>query len=110
MLVNRQVVVTSFGIALMGALILCAGLEIQTTWPVSHELVKELGAAAFGIGVLALVWELTARRAFMREVLDSVNMAEDLEEARVKMVCWKYTLDVPWTDFFPADQEARRFF
>jgi hypothetical protein len=101
-LVNRNIVITAIVIVLAGAGLTWCGirlLEVEGCPKWVGELTKELGTAAFGIGIIALMWELAARRAFMSEILATVDISDDIEEQGLVQIAGDY-LRVPWSEMF----------
>ncbi len=107
-LVNRNIILAAGVIVLVGAVMTWGGirlLDVEGCPKWVGELTKELGTAAFGIGIIALMWELTARRAFMSEILATVDLSEDIEGQGIIHVSDAY-LRVPWPEMF---KETRTF-
>jgi hypothetical protein len=102
-LVNRNVVIVASAVVIVGAVVTYGAIKLgDTDWcsKTLSELLKEVGTAAFGIGILALMWEVAARRAFMSEILATVDLADDVEDNGLLSITFEYLQGVPWPDLF----------
>jgi hypothetical protein len=100
---TREVIILAASAAGIGLAILGLSLWlIPKEHEVWREAAKEVGTAIIGIGVISCIWDLFARRTLMREVLDSVNLAEQVDDAGLQVIAHDYTLDVPWGDLFDS--------
>ncbi len=100
---TREVIILAIVLSLTGFTILTLSVWlIPKEYETPRESLKEIGSVMFGLGVISLIWDLYARRAFMREVLDSVNLAQQVEEAGLQIIAANYNSDVPWDELFES--------
>lgn len=108
---TRNVILIGIVLSVVGLAALRVSLYLtEETWGSIKELLKELGATVFSLGIIALVWELFARRTFMREVLDSVELADQVADSGLQQICWNYNLDIPWEELFNRSTDVDLFF
>jgi hypothetical protein len=111
MAVTYKVIVVGLLLAASGVVLLAvsAAMTTQTWGVVLVEVVKSLGGTLFATATLALVWELIARRSFTKEVLTYIQMSEELEEAGISRVSWKYLAVGDWESMFAGTQKLDLF-
>jgi hypothetical protein len=107
--VTREVIIFALVLGLIGFGLLRSSYEMLDSWGTWRDTIREVGTTVIGLGVISLVWELGARRAFMREVLHSVDLAEQIEEAGLQRIVWKYNLEIPWADLFAESDQLDVF-
>jgi hypothetical protein len=64
------------------------------------DMTKEVGTTLIGLGVISVVWDLIARRAFMKEVIETVALADQVDDNGLQAIVWDYLLEIPWTSLF----------
>jgi hypothetical protein len=111
--------ITTFKIFVVGLVVLAVGIgliyvggEFPHYWKL-HEgadsLVDNLGALLVISVALGLIWELVGKRAFAREVLETINAATDLEKAGIDRVGTGWLQDPDWADLFQDVRELDIF-
>ncbi|MBB5164947.1 hypothetical protein [Mycobacterium sp. AZCC_0083] len=98
---------TTYKTALYAAGIVIAGFCLMWVsnidWFEHHKPLQatanQVGGLFVTIGGLAVLWDLRAKRDFMREVLAEARIAADVSAAGVERVTMNW-LDVPWEDLF----------
>ena len=103
---------------LVGGLLVIVGVVLislsqlipQTTAEVVHAIVLEMGTAMFGIGLLAVAWDLAAKRAFLHEVLDATKMSATLEQAGIQTIAADYLHDIDWKELLRNSDRLDLFF
>jgi hypothetical protein len=102
-LVNRNIIIAAIIAVVAGACMAAIGVLLSDySWcpKVVAELTKEVGTAVFSIGILALIWELAARREFMHEIMATVDLSDDIEEHGLQRITFEYLQGVPWPELF----------
>ena len=110
LVVTRNVIIAGILLTFLGGALLSLSYWMTSAPETVREIVKEIGISIFGIGVLALIWELAARRSFMREILDSVDLADQIHEAGLKQLTFRYGQEMPWKTLFEDSQTVDLFF
>lgn len=63
-------------------------------------LTGQVGGLFFGTGLLAVVWELVAKRAFAEEILSKTQLRTDLVTSGITRVTDQYLDEVEWAELF----------
>lgn len=69
---------------------------------------NQLGGLFITTGVLAVLWDLKGKRAFLEEVLDKAKLSSDVDAAGIERVTmnWK---EIPWDEFFSSANHIEVF-
>lgn len=97
-------IVALFGVALM----FFSNTAFLADFPVWVATLNQLGGLLVTTGVLAVLWDLRGKRAFLQEVLDKAKLSSDVDAAGIERVTmnWK---EVPWDDFFSSAKHIEVF-
>ncbi|MGH4011197.1 MAG: hypothetical protein ACRDTH_24070 [Pseudonocardiaceae bacterium] len=103
-------------VALVGAAIGVGVIVFANTWDWLasrlglQAVLNNLGGAIFVAFALTVLWELFGKRAFAREILESVRLTADVESAGIARVGVDYLQDPEWEDLFRDTQKLDIFF
>jgi hypothetical protein len=98
-LATAKTVLIAVGIGALGLLLLwLAGLDLP--WESLKALLNNLGSALIVSVALALIWELSGRRAFTREILESAKTVGEIDAAGLLNIGNNYVEDPDWEEFF----------
>lgn len=103
-------------VALVGAAIGVGVIVFANTWDwLANRLglqavLNNLGGAIFVAFALTVLWELFGKRAFAREILESVRLNADVESAGIARVGVDYLQDPEWEDLFRDTEKLDIFF
>ena len=111
-----QAALTTYRTAVYAAGIVLVGIGLMwfsnIHWFEAHKALQatanQVGGLFVTIGLLAVLWDLRAKRDFMREVLAEARIASDVSAAGVERVTMKW-LDVPWDDLFKTSKHLSVF-
>jgi hypothetical protein len=96
--VNIKTVVASVIFFLLGLLLLYFSTKYQDE-SVFMLLLNNLGAILFSISLVAIIWDLIVKRAFLKEIMSQVNLSSNISDAGIENVAESFH-DIDWKDFY----------
>jgi len=64
------------------------------------SVLKELGAILISTGIVALLWELIAKRSFFEEIMEKIKLAEQVRNAGLKTITNGSYREIDWPNLF----------
>jgi hypothetical protein len=101
------VLIAAFGVLLI---IVSAAWKPISTSPELQAVVREFGALCFASFAVALIWDLSARRAFVAELLATTDLAEEIEETGLIGVSAKWHGEIDWLSLFETSDTFELLF
>lgn len=92
---NLQTILAAAIVFALGILLLVGSREL-TDHPVLQFLAGNLGSLCVASIVLSLIWELTAKRSFLAEILAHSGLARQIDQSGVLGLPIKWNQDIPW--------------
>jgi len=107
-----KIFVVGFVVLVLGIGLIYLGGEFPRYWKThvgADALIDNLGALLVISVALGLIWELVGKRSFAREVLETLNVATDLETAGIQSIGTQWLQDPDWIDLFKDVRELDIF-
>lgn len=108
-LVTYKVAGLAFIVAIAGVLLMyISNVPDPAASPGWVATLNQVGGLLITTGVLAVLWDLRGKRAFLEEVLDKAKLSSDVGAAGIERVTmnWK---EVPWDEFFSSAKHIEVF-
>jgi hypothetical protein len=113
---SLRVLLIAVGVVGFGVVLLSASVYLTTADGVrgQHEflaaLTRDFGSFFLATGMLASLWELVAKRAFLREILGVVNLSDQILRAGIVQVTDDFYRDIAWRDLIATSHNIDFFF
>jgi hypothetical protein len=96
--VNIKTVTASVIFFVLGLLLLYIS-TIYKNESVFMLLLNNIGAILFSISLIAIIWDLIVKRAFLKEIMSEVNLSSNISDAGIEKVVEAFH-DIDWDDFY----------
>lgn len=107
---NYLAIILSIALVAVGILALYIS---ETKWLADYmawkATISQIGGLLLATGLLAIIWDLAAKRAFANEMFSIARIATDIKEAGVERVSLRYLQDVEWDRLFESAREIDIF-
>jgi len=111
--VSNWVAIATSVVTMLGAVALLYVVE-KIAWfnthPTWQKIADEIGAIVFVTGLIAVLWELRARRALVDEIFAAAKLSERIRHAGVTDATADFLGDLDWQQFFEGAREIDVFF
>jgi hypothetical protein len=99
---DYQTLILSAGVVLIGFILLF--LSKYPVWPPTMDMflsiVGELGGILIAAGVVAFLWEKSAKRSFFEEIMEKIKLAEQVRDLGLVTITTKAYREVDWPELF----------
>lgn len=104
---DYQTLILSAGVMLIGFMLLF--LSKYPVWPMTIDqflsIIGELGAILIATGIVAFLWEKSAKRSFFEEIMEKIKLAEQVRNSGLVTVTTKALREVDWPELFKNARE-----
>jgi hypothetical protein len=111
--VSNWVAIATSVATMLGAIAFLYAVE-KIAWfnthPTWQKIADEIGAIIFVTGLIAILWELRARRALVDEIFAAAKLSERIRHAGVTDATADFLGDVDWQQLFDGAREVDVFF
>jgi hypothetical protein len=97
--VNIRTFITSLLILVFGLSLITITEWLPLLNHLASSLFNTVGLTLVGSSIIAFIWELAVKRAFLKEILAEVNISENLSNAGIEQVVTSFS-EIDWKSFY----------
>lgn len=103
---NYQAIILSVGLLLTGVILLFLSKSpTSLNIDLFLSVLRELGAILVATGIVALLWELFAKRSLFEEIMEKIRLAEQVRNAGLVNITTRLYREIDWPELFKNVRE-----